>query len=368
MSNNVPVLMLRGANGKFFPVAGITGGGGGGTGGASTAEKVSYTNTQLPNVKNVKTALDELVPNSHSHDNKSVLDKFAETDGKPTYDGKVLGEGGGSGDFIIKMTVESDDNGNYTVMSCDATVEQIDEAVAAEKKVVLNASVDGLIIELQMIQYVQGDASIFSAFLSGMVIYSSVYKVENESEWNFEIGLITADSVGYSNDALPNISTVGVALDELVSDSHTHSNKSVLDKLSVLNGKLQYNGSDISATKDDVINALGYTPEAVSAKVYTGSNITLADNTEYRLTSVTTLNLTYPTGRFECWMRLTFAASGEATVILPTGTKYIGAAPDFKNGETWEMSIKDGVVIAQKVGDGSMTPIETVEDGTEVSY
>lgn len=354
MSNNVPVLMLRGSDGKFFPVAGITGGGGsGGTGGASTAEKVSYTNTQLPNVKNVKTALDELVPNSHSHDNKSVLDKFAETDGKPTYDGKVLGEGGGSGDFIIKMTVESDDNGNYTVMSCDATVEQIDEAVAAEKKVVLNASVDGLIIELQMIQYVQGDASIFSAFLSGMVIYSSVYKVENESEWNFEIGLIPANSVDYSNAALPSISTVGDALDKLVTKSHTHSNKDTLDNLSVSNGKLQYNGSDVSLKP---------------SQVTTGTNITLADNTEYRLTDVTTLNLSYPTGDFECWMRLSCAASGDATVILPTGTQYIGTTPDFKNGETWEMSIKDGVVIAQKVGDGSMTPIETVEDGTEVSY
>lgn len=67
-------------------------------------------------------------------------------------------------------------------------------------------------------------------------------------------------------------------------------------------------------------------------------------------------------------MRLSFAASGDATVILPTGTQYIGTTPDFKNGETWEMSIKDGVVIAQKVGDGSMISIETVEDGTEVSY
>ena len=82
-----------------------------------------------------------------------------------------------------------------------------------------------------------------------------------------------------------------------------------------------------------------------------GSNMFLDDNTEYRLTDVTTLTLTYPTGDSECWMRLTFAASGDATVILPTGTKYIGNTPDFKNGETWEMSIKDGVVIAQKVGD-----------------
>lgn len=36
----------------------------------------------------------------HSHDNKSVLDKFAETDGKPTYDGKALG-GGGAGGYAI---------------------------------------------------------------------------------------------------------------------------------------------------------------------------------------------------------------------------------------------------------------------------
>ncbi len=147
MSNNIPVLMLRGANGKFFPVAGITGGGG--AGGASTAANVSYINTQLPNVKNVK-----------------------------------------------------------------------------------------------------------------------------------------------------------MALDELVTKLHTHA---------------------------------------------TGTNITLADNTEYRLTDVTTLNLSYPTGDFECWMRLTFAASGNITVTLPADTEYLGATPNFKNGETWELSIKDGIVIAGKV-------------------
>ena len=158
--------------------------------------------------------------------------------------------GGGASDFIIKMTVESNDDGNYTVTSCDATVEQIDAAVAAGKRVVVNASVDGLIIELQMIQYVQGDAGIFSAFLFGMVIYSSVYKVENESEWTFSIGLIPADSVDYSNTALPNVANVKTALDELVPKSHTHANKDTLDKLSDANGKLQYNGSDVGLKGD----------------------------------------------------------------------------------------------------------------------
>lgn len=250
----------------------------------------------------------------HTHSNKAVLDKFAESkDGKPTYDGQALG-GGGS----------------------------------------------------------------------------------------------TAEGVSYTNTQLPNVANVKTALDELVLKSHSHDNKDTLDKLSDSNGKLQYNGSDVglkgdkgadgangkdgangitptigangnwyldttdtgkpsrgekgdkgdpgsdaNVTKDNVITALGYTPEAVSAQVSTGSNITLADNTEYRLADVTTLTLTYPTSDFECWMRLSFAASGDITVTLPTGTKYIGTTPDFKNGETWELSIKDGVVIAQKVGDGT---------------
>jgi hypothetical protein len=63
-----------------------------GGGGASTAEDVSYTNTQLPNAENVKTALDNLVSNSHTHDNKAVLDgitaeKTAEWDGKSDFSG-----------------------------------------------------------------------------------------------------------------------------------------------------------------------------------------------------------------------------------------------------------------------------------------
>lgn len=285
----------------------------------------------------------------HDHDNKSVLDKFAETDGKPTYDGEALG--GGAGDFVIKMTVEVNGD-NYTVTSCDKTMEQIDAAVASGQNIKAIAF-DKYI--LPMIQMEYGKSYTFGAFLGSLLVAATVAKnpESGADDWQFYLAPITADIVNYSNAAMPNISTVEEALDELVAKSHSHANKDALDKLSDSNGKLQYNGSDISVTKNSVINALGYTPEAVSTKISTGTNITLADNTEYRLTDVTTLTLTYPTSDFECWMRLNFAASGNVTVTLPTGTKYIGNAPSFANGETWEMSIKDGVVIAQKVGDGT---------------
>ena len=75
----------------------------------------------------------------------------------------------------------------------------------------------------------------------------------------------------------------------------------------------------------------------------------LADNTEYRYTDLETLTISaYPSGNFEAWLKLTFAASGTITVTLPTSS-YIGATPTFGNGETWEISIKDGVVVAGKV-------------------
>lgn len=66
-------------------------------GGASTAEDVSYTNTQLPNAENVKTALDNLVSNSHSHANKDTLDKLSVSNGKLQYNGSDVGLKGDEG-------------------------------------------------------------------------------------------------------------------------------------------------------------------------------------------------------------------------------------------------------------------------------
>ena len=246
----------------------------------------------------------------HTHSNKAVLDKFAETNGKPTYDGEALG-GGSAGD------ITAEDVG-YT--PSEDIRNKFPELAELESDTVKS----GL------------DVAMYYAF-AGMFAKNIACDVPTATGTNTVELQSTLDGFVFP----------------AMEKAHEHANKSVLDLISATDGKLQYNGSDVSITKNGVINALGYTPEAVSKQVTAGSNITLADNTEYRLTDVTTLTLTYPTGDFECWMRLNFAVSGDVTVTLPTGTKYIGTAPDFKNGETWEMSIKDGVVIAQKVGDGT---------------
>ena len=230
-----------------------------------TADIVEYSNDAMPRMSTVQEALDKLVPNSHTHSNKSVLDKFTETDGKPTYEGEALGS-----DFIIKMTVERHDDSNYyTVTSCDATIEQIGSAVAAEKRVVLIASDGVAIFELPMIQGIQGQLCIFGTFLGGQVIFSSVYKGdEGGSYWEFMATSINAGNVDYSNAALPNMSTVQEALDKLVLDSHTHSNKAVLDKFAETDGKPTYNGKKISgaSTAEEVEYTNAILPDASNVK------------------------------------------------------------------------------------------------------
>lgn len=117
----------------------------------------------------ISTKVEQLMAAKHSHNNKAVLDKFAEgSDGKPTYNGAAIGSGSGGG------------------------------------------------------------------------------------------GASTASEVSYTNSKLPGVSDAKGAFDSLVDDSHKHNNKTTLDKLSVSDGKLQYNGSDIGLKGDK--GADGKTP------------------------------------------------------------------------------------------------------------
>ena len=136
--------------------------------------------------------IEALISKAHTHENKAVLDKFAETDGKPTYDGKALGGGGGSVDSV-------------------------------------NGKTGAVVLTAEDINYDNDN---------------TVYQLLSQYLKDFE--------------------TVGNALTTLEEKSHTHSNKDTLDKLSVSNGKLQYNGSDVGLKGDKgdtgAAGADGHTP------------------------------------------------------------------------------------------------------------
>lgn len=152
--------------------------------------------------------------------------------------------GSGAGDFIIKMTIEVNGD-NYTVTSCDKTMEQIDAAVASGQNIKAIAFDKFIMPMIQIME--NGESYTFGVFLGSFLVSANVYKnpESGTDDWAFYLSPIIADTVEYSNASMPRISTVSEALDKLVPNSHTHANKDVLDLLSVINGKLQYNGSDV---------------------------------------------------------------------------------------------------------------------------
>ena len=247
------------------------------------------------------------------------------------------GKDGASELFIVNVQAQSGADG-YTITSHNKTYEQIDAAYKAGKQVLIAFTVTNenntFLIPLGIATETDYEFLVFA----NAVFY--VY-VDNTDTWDCYVEPLEADSIKakISADSSAQSLSLQTILNSLVypavEKAHEHSNKSVLDGLSDSNGVLYYNNKPI-----------------IAQKISEGPYITLADNTEYRLTDVTTLKLSYPVGDFESWMRLTFAASGDITVTLPAGTGYIGTAPDFKNGETWELSFKDKILAAQKVGEG----------------
>ena len=226
----------------------------------------------------------------HTHDNKETLDKFGETDGEPTYNGQPIGGGSVGND---------------------------------------------------------GTTFVPSVSADGVLSWTNDGGLENPSPVNIK------GAKGDKGDK----GDTGAAF--------TYSDFTA-EQLAALKGEKGDKGDTGPQGPQGEPGADGYTPvkgtdywtaadkaeivdELKPSQVTSGTSITLADNTEYRLTDVTELSVTYPDGNFECWMRLAFAADGTITVTLPSTTQYIGTTPTFANGETWELSIKDGTVIAGKV-------------------
>ena len=304
---------------------------------SQTADGDSSIDLQQPGI------VDEVNRNTaarHGHDNKPAIDLLTADDtGTLLYDGKVIGGGGSTESelFIVNVQAQSGADG-YTITSHNKTYEQIDAAYKAGKQVLIAFTVTNenntFLIPLGIATETDYEFLVFA----NAVFY--VY-VDNTDTWDCYVEPLEADSIKakISADSSAQSLSLQTILNSLVypavEKAHEHSNKSVLDGLSDSNGVLYYNSKPI-----------------IAQKISEGPYITLADNTEYRLTDVTTLKLSYPVGDFESWMRLSFAASGDITVTLPAGTGYIGTAPDFKNGETWELSFKDKILAAQKVGEG----------------
>lgn len=180
-------------------------------GGASTSEGVSYTNAQLPNAANVKTALDELVPKSHSHANKDALDKISVSNGKLQYNGSDVGLKGDKG--TNGTTPHIGDNGNWYLGTTDTGK----PSRGAKGDPGKNGS----------------DASVTEANITSALGYKPVAPGD-----------------------IPVVPTADISAN--TSARHSHTNKNVLDSITAAD-KTKLNGVENGATKTIVDTAMSDT-------------------------------------------------------------------------------------------------------------
>ena len=140
-----------------------------------------------------------------------------------------------------------------------------------------------------------------------------------------------------------------------------------MDLYSILLARMAGGGAELPATTNlfkgdgsggavEAVPGTDYlTPSTrITRNLTEADSVELSDNTEYILSGAAcdSVDFEYPSGAFECYIRITTKSNG-TTVSFPTGTQYIGTVPQFGGGETWEISVKDGIVVAGKVGSGS---------------
>ena len=174
----------------------------------------------------------------HTHDNKNALHKFGEDeDGNPTYNGEPIG-----GENTIYIPAKLNWSSDPPTIETSATFEQVDTAYKLGQEQILRVIFDEDYEDtrlLSLVAPIPGNVYYFGTILGENSVFAGVVPSD---EWVFEMSDLTktsASNVSYSD------TTVKGALDVLVPKSHTHDNKTVLDKLSVAGGKLQYDGSDV---------------------------------------------------------------------------------------------------------------------------
>lgn len=117
-------------------------------------------------------------------------------------------------------------------------------------------------------------------------------------------------------------------------------------------GNLPY-ADDVTLSADQKVaiqSKLGIVP-APTKHVYTRNTstltVTLEDNAEYEFNACYDVRLIFPSTRFESHIRFNFGST--LNVVFPADAHYIGDEPQFEEMTAWEISIKDGVIVAGKV-------------------
>lgn len=323
----------------------------------------------------------------HGHDNKSVIDLLTADDtGTLLYDGKVIGGGGSTESelFIVNVQAQSGADG-YTITSHNKTYEQIDAAYKAGKQVLIAFTVTNenntFLIPLGIATETDYEFLVFA----NAVFY--VY-VDNTDTWDCYVEPLEADRIKakISADSSAQSLSLQTILNSLVypavEKAHEHNNEDVLDKLSVSDGKLQYNGSDVGLKPTYYIDLAGTYPNYTCPVAM--DDIKAAYNAGYNLVCrctlgayTATLPLFTPMPAANTWIfsgsgalqNMGFSAQSFTVAITSDGVvaqnkELATSGGTLPNQHFLHITVGDAIYVY----DGSERVDVVIDDGTEVSY
>lgn len=196
------------------------------------------------------------------------------------------------------------------------------------------------------------DGGYYTPSISGNKISWKASKAGMPKISDFVLAL-KAEDISYSHSKLAAMQQkdgVKGALNYLLAYTpHTHNNISALNRLL----------TDSSSTSTNLYinsksNKIALEPKTLTYNSAPPATILMIDNTNYILKEVKKLSIAFPTTPLVPKNRIfiTFAAEGDISVSFPANAQYAGEAPQFKNGETWEILVVNKIVHAWKLGDG----------------
>lgn len=179
------------------------------------------------------TGLSDVAVKAHTHENKTTLDKFGEVNNKPTFNGEEIGSGVSSwNDLEDKPTIFPPSEHTHQIADVSGLQDSLDSKVS---------SVNGQTGTVTIPNATATEAGLMSAAdkskLDGIDttgstgdMLKSVYDTNNDGIVDHAA---VADAIGTATAA---------QVETAVSQSHTHENKTTLDKLGEADGALTYDG------------------------------------------------------------------------------------------------------------------------------
>lgn len=179
------------------------------------------------------TGLSDVAVKAHTHENKTTLDKFGEVGNKPTFNGEEIGGGVSSwNDLEDKPTTFPPSEHTHQIADVSGLQDSLDSKVS---------SVNGQTGTVTIPNATATEAGLMSAAdkskLDGIDttgstgdMLKSVYDTNNDGIVDHAA---VADAIG---------TATATQVETAVSQSHTHENKTTLDKLGETDGALTYDG------------------------------------------------------------------------------------------------------------------------------